>query len=35
MKNTKKKVSWWTKFLTWIEKASKKEPPKCGGDCCK
>jgi hypothetical protein len=25
----------WNKFLTWIEKASKKEPPKCGGGCCK
>jgi hypothetical protein len=25
----------WEKFLKWIEKASKKEPPKCGGGCCK
>ena len=25
----------WVKFLLWIEKASKKEPPKCGGGCCK
>jgi hypothetical protein len=23
------------RFLEWIEKASKKEPPKCGGSCCK
>jgi poly(3-hydroxyalkanoate) synthetase len=33
MKN--KKESWWTKFLKWIEKASKKQPPSCGGGCCK
>jgi len=26
----KKKESWWKKFLKWIEKASKKEPPHCG-----
>jgi poly(3-hydroxyalkanoate) synthetase len=29
-----KKESWWKRFLKWIEKASKKEPPKCGGNCC-
>lgn len=21
------------RFLEWIEKAAKKEPPKCGGRC--
>jgi len=31
----KKKESWGKRFLKWIEKASKKEPPKCGGSCCK
>ena len=25
----------WKKFLKWIEKGAKKEPPKCGGSCCK
>jgi len=30
-----KKENWWKRFLKWIEKASKKEPPKCGGSCCK
>ena len=23
------------RFLKWSEKGSKKEPPKCGGSCCK
>jgi hypothetical protein len=23
------------RFLKWIENASKKQPPKCGGGCCK
>lgn len=32
MKYIKEKIK---KFLNWIEKASKKEPPKCGGGCCK
>jgi len=31
----KKKENWWKRFLKWIEKASKKEHPKCGGSCCK
>jgi len=31
----KEKENWWKRFLKWIEKASKKEPPKCGGSCCK
>ena len=26
----KKKDNWWKRFLKWIEKASKKEPPDCG-----
>jgi len=26
---------WIKKFLEWIEKAAKKEPPSCGGSCCK
>jgi len=30
-----KKENRWKRFLKWIEKASKKEPPKCGGSCCK
>jgi len=36
MKDKKqKKDSWFKRFLNWIEKASKKDPPKCGGSCCK
>lgn len=30
-----KKDGWIKRFLKWIEKASKKEPPHCGGSCCK
>jgi len=26
----KKKDNWIKRFLKWIEKASKKEPPQCG-----
>jgi len=25
-----KKDGWFKRFLKWIEKASKKEPPHCG-----
>jgi hypothetical protein len=33
---SKKKLSWWKRFLKWIEEASKKEPPQCGcGGGCK
>lgn len=36
MKNKKtKKDNRWKRFLKWIENASKKDPPKCGGNCCK
>lgn len=31
----KKKEGRWKRFLKWIENASKKQPPKCGGSCCK
>ena len=31
----KKKDSWFKRFLKWIDKAAKKEPPHCGGNCCK
>ncbi len=33
--DVKKKESRWKRFLKWIEKASKKAPPSCGGNCCK
>lgn len=23
------------RFLEWISKGAEKEPPKCGGCCCK
>jgi len=23
------------RFLKWIEEAAKKQPPSCGGGCCK
>ena len=26
----KKKANWIKRFLKWIEKATKKEPPHCG-----
>jgi len=35
MTKKKKKESWGKRFLKWIDKAVKKEPPKCGGGCCK
>jgi len=31
-KKKEKKESWGKRFLKWIDKAAKKEPPKCGGD---
>jgi len=30
-----KKDNWIKRFLKWIEKASKKEPPSCGSCGCK